>query len=480
MRFLLAFILIGSISFYSCKKEKVNTSEAVTLKFSNDTVFFDTLLTTIGSITRTFKIYNPTKESVIISSISLGGGSNSPYSININGLAAKSHQNVKIRANDSLWGFAKITIDQTAGANPFIVADSITIINNGLKQKLDLVAWGQNAIFHRPDNGNSTFEIECDETWDKTLPHVIYGFAKIKSGCKLTITEGTNVYFYNNSGLIALDDATLNVEGTFDNPVNFQGYRLEEWMQEVAGQWRGIFLNSGSKDHSFSNLTIKNPQTGIDCDTANWGNSDWMLTLQNVKILNASNTGIAANSSRIIAFNLLIAKCGAYGFNIIGGGKYQINHATIVNYATQVGGTNNAALRLTDAARNSNNSLAYFDFTETEFNNCIIYGNNNEELITNQSETTTYDVLFSNCLLKSLKINVSSSLFNNSIKNLNPLFNNISDFDFNLTEGSPSIKKGDKQIITNNPTELNFDLNNNSRLINSLPDLGCFQFSPSN
>ena len=84
-RLLFTLLSIGIIGFFGCKnKDNVSTDPNARLSFSVDTLHFDTVFTTLSSITRNFKVYNRGTETVNISSIKLEGGSNSYYNININ------------------------------------------------------------------------------------------------------------------------------------------------------------------------------------------------------------------------------------------------------------------------------------------------------------------------------------------------------------------------------------------------------------
>ena len=54
--FSVAFLLL--MCLFSCKKETILSEGGVALHFSNDTILFDTVFTTIGSITHHLKVYN--------------------------------------------------------------------------------------------------------------------------------------------------------------------------------------------------------------------------------------------------------------------------------------------------------------------------------------------------------------------------------------------------------------------------------------
>ena len=175
--------------------------------------------------------------------------------MNVDGVATRSTSDVQIGPKDSLFIFIEVTIDPNNTTTPFLVTDSILFETNGNLQDIDLVAFGQNAHFITPTTNLGTIQysvIPCTgntAVWDSTLPYVIYGYAVVDSACKLTINEGTKIYFYNNSGLWVFKDGTLKVNGTFEHPVTFQGTRLEQSYSDVPGQWDRIWIDDGIINH---------------------------------------------------------------------------------------------------------------------------------------------------------------------------------------------------------------------------------------
>ena len=71
--FVFTMLVLTGICFYGCQKEKYFTGTSVKLEFSVDTLFFDTVFTTIGTITREFKVYNSSNHDILISSIQIDG-----------------------------------------------------------------------------------------------------------------------------------------------------------------------------------------------------------------------------------------------------------------------------------------------------------------------------------------------------------------------------------------------------------------------
>ena len=121
------------------------------LQFSNDTIVFDTVFTTVGTITKTLKVYNRNDNPITISSIVLANAnSRGVYRLNIDGISGTSARDIKIAANDSIFIFVEATINPVDGNLPFLVTDSLLFFTNNKTQDVDLVAYGQNANFYTP------------------------------------------------------------------------------------------------------------------------------------------------------------------------------------------------------------------------------------------------------------------------------------------------------------------------------------------
>ncbi|MDP4188188.1 MAG: hypothetical protein Q8905_09085, partial [Bacteroidota bacterium] len=143
---LLKYIILvfcSAILLFSCQSEKFNDNPYVKLKFSQDTVSFDTIFTTIGTPTKLLKIYNPTSQSVKISKVFLAGGGQSAFKLNIDGSEINPVENIEIYPHDSLFLFVIAKVEQNFTDAPLFVHDSIVFITNGNMQHVELCAWGQ-------------------------------------------------------------------------------------------------------------------------------------------------------------------------------------------------------------------------------------------------------------------------------------------------------------------------------------------------
>ena len=494
MRSIYSFISILFIIFLlfsSCKKDEFETGNA-NLEFSEDTIVFDTVFTSVGSATQVFSVYNRGDKDVKISSIRLAGGENSNYRLNVDGLPGKSFSDIEIGAKDSIFIFVEVTIDPNNSLSPLIVTDSILFSANGFQNDIDLVAWGQDAYFHSAPKNSQIAPFFFADTvnmlinWPSDKPHVIYGYLMVDSSQILTISEGTKVYFHPGSGMIILNSASLIVNGTTQNNVTFQGDRLGEDYKDIPGQWDRIWLSNlnlhsniispGTKNSSIKNSIIKNGSIGLLVDTAfDNVSTNLTLSLENTIIKNMSSFAMALRGSKVNAFNCVFANCGAQTTNILYGGIYNFYHCTFANF------WNNG--QRTNPAVSLNN---YFDVNERSLNayfgNCIVYGSNDNELeLDSFPSGNLFNFRFDHTLLKvestfpTSDVNSYNEILKASNGSYNPYFVDVENNYYQLDSlNSPAVDAGDITITLINNL-LNNDITGTSRPQRNGPDMGAYE-----
>ncbi|MEX2590781.1 MAG: hypothetical protein WD334_11305, partial [Chitinophagales bacterium] len=124
----LACVLVFSSS---CRKDRFFTEGGEVLRFSEDTLSFDTVFTTLGSTTKALKVFNDNKLSVKIAEINLVGSNSSNFRLNIDGVPGNQVRDVEIGPRDSIYIFVEVTVDPTNLNNPFIIADEVEFHTNG-------------------------------------------------------------------------------------------------------------------------------------------------------------------------------------------------------------------------------------------------------------------------------------------------------------------------------------------------------------
>lgn len=468
-------LLIVSVQLSSCKKDKISTSSSDKLSFSLDTLSFDTVFSSIGSSTRIFKIYNPNSNRVRISSIALGGGTSSFFKINVNGRSSTVFNDLELRAKDSIWVFAKVTIDPSNSDNPFLVKDSLVCVTNGNTQQVNFEAVSQDVYFHKPSSGESTYELPCGDVWKSDKPHLVYGTALVDTNCQLMVEAGTKVYFHNNGSIRALKGASLKINGTRNSPVLFGGDRLEPWYNDVAGQWLGIELSDESLDHEMNFLYLKNAQKGLFSE-ANEAGQSTSLVLNNCSFLNCSQEGVHFINASVKAFNLLVGNCVANELLIEKGGSYEFMHSTFANYVSEEAGQSvGNSVRITNWRFEEGETLEE-DLVQCDFHNCLIYGNGNNEL-TLDNGAANFNYSLNNSLVAIQGKSNADSEFSGCVFNANPWFKETSEGDFQLKDNSAAIDIGDLNVIQTNAAELNLDYGGNGRL-DGMPDAGVYEWIP--
>ena len=440
-----------------CNKQTFITDPDAALTITADTLRFDTVFTSVGSVTRYFTIINSNSRKLQLSSIRLMGGSSSAYKINVDGTAAAEVNHVEIKAGDSIYVFVSVTVDPSLTDLPFIVQDSIQVNYNGNQKYIQLEAYGQNAHFLR------NHYIDADTTWNNELPYVISGGIQVAQNSTLTIEKGCRIYLHADAPFII--DGTLVVNGTAADPVSFRGDRLDNIYRDLPSSWPGIYFRQGSINNIIQYGIIKNAYQGVIA-MGPAPNALPKLQLRECIIDNIYDAGILALGSDIDAVNCLISNCGS---NIVinAGGAYRFTYCTIVSYDNNYISHKKPVLTLgdTDEAGNSHALNALF-------RNCIIWAggsNVDNEVYADKRGNAAFSVHFDHVLYKAKDLFRDIQLMN-SMANQDPLFDSVNAdrryFDFHIGKNpSPAAGAG-------TPVSVSHDLDGKARTGNA--DLGCY------
>ena len=322
------------------------TGDDIQLRYSLDTLTFDTVFTTIGSTTKFLKVYNDLNQRVNIDRIALSSTFSQFFRLNVDGVPIENEiEDVTILPNDSIYIFVETTIDpdQPNSISPFIIENWLTISIQNKEDQILLQAWGQNANYIPSNQANSSVAYySCnfgEWIWDDPRPYVVYGSLIIDS-CDLVLPPGTKVYFhggianndfgiYNDGLLIIRSRAKMLSMGEVDNKVEIRTDRLEEQYLDDGGQWAGIILSAGSKNNEFNHTLIYNSIVGVRVDSSS------QVEFNSCEIGHNSANNILAFHADVEATNCLFHNAGDHGLLFTQGGNYKLTYCTVFNESSQ-------------------------------------------------------------------------------------------------------------------------------------------------
>lgn len=455
-------MFVISLCFVSCKKDSFITNAGATLTITQDSIKFDTVFATTGSITRSFKLINNNNQKLLLSQVKLMGGSASAFRININGNQSSEENDITIAANDSIYIFVSVFVNQTTAQLPFILSDRILISYNGNNDFVELEAYGQNAHFLR----NTV--ISTNTNWPNDLPYVILGSIRVDTATLLTIEAGCKIYSHADAPFLV--DGTLQVTGTRLNEVVFAGDRTDNAYRDLPAGWPGISFRATSINNELRFAIIKNANQAIVAEDPS-SNGQPKLVLHQTIIDNAFEAGLFAYNSSVAADNCLISNCGN-NLIIQAGGAYNFTNCTVAAFSSSYILHTNPVLQVSNAA--IENAVMVTNDLSASFVNCIFWGDAgvDDEVVTEKEGADSYNVSLQNCLYKAINDPANAAL-TSVIVNQDPLFDSIDVsnkyFDFRVTKDplAPGINTG---------TTIAFprDLDNNVRTVD-LPDIGSYE-----
>ena len=457
-------VILLLISFVGCKKDSFVTGKDAIITLSADTLRFDTVFTTTGSITQLFKISNNNNQKLKISNVTLKGGPGSAFKINVDGSAGPVVKDITLDAHDSLFVFVTVTVNPTLAAQPFIMRDSIAIESNGNSNFVQLEAWGQNAHFLRNQ------KITGSVTWTNDLPYVIIGGLQIDTTASLTIQRGCKIYLHADAPLLVDGSLQVNGEKYDSTRVYFKGDRMDYPYNEYPAAWPGIYFRNTSKNNVLQFAVIQNAYQGLVAQAPS-PNANPKLTLNECIIDNIYDAGIYGIGTSITARNCLISNCGK-NLQLVYGGNYQFVHCTVPTIANNYIAHKDPVLFICNYILVG--GTLYTDNLSAAFTNCLFWADNgtaDNEVVSSKQGGGVYIINFNNCLwkVKDNPANITSAV--NIINNQNPVFDSINTskriFNFRLKDSSPAVNKGvNAGVIT--------DLDGNARPV-GLPDLGAYE-----
>ena len=478
---LLLFVIASMLM--ACQQNKVSTDPTLQLRFSHDTVLFDTVFTAMGSSTHRVMVYNPNKNAMNIEQVSMQNGNY--FHINLDGENNMDKlRNVIIRGEDSLFLFIRAYIDPQDENSPVLIEDDIAFKTNGNIQNIKLFAHGQNVEKIQGENGLKKYQ---DLTLTNKKPYLFYDTIVVAGD--LNIEAGTTIYMHNGAILHAYGN--VQAKGEKDRPIIFRGDRTDRIFDSVpyrmvSGQWDGIYLIHDKKTephptYQMEYVDILSGSIGLytyseERDTALCPH----LTLNGCRIHNHSIYGVVLKNVNADVVNCEISNCASYCV-YLAGGKHDFVHNTIaayygypytnLNIHTNIIPEDVAAVYINNLSKNTAKTIS-------SFSNCIITGGRKNNVVVATPLEEQYEGLFVGNYLRADSL--SEMFAHNNVyaveedtavfRNIYYLSKKYHYYDFQLDSLSPA------RGIADSITALKYPIDRIGTTRKSHPDAGCYEY----
>ena len=319
VRRLFFFIVTISVLLTACTdNDSFGTSTGNRLSFSEDTIHFDTLFSTVPSATQTFWVRNQSSDGIRILTARLERSNQSGYRVNVDGTYLDPvGSDFEVRKGDSILVFVEITSHENHAEQPLLVEDNLIFtLESGVEQRVNLrtYSWDAQKV--------ADLVISRDTTIESSVPIIVSGQGiRVEKGATLTL-QNTEFYFHDGAGIEAFGNVMA------ENCL-FRGDRLDRMFtylpyDRISGQWNGIQLMSKNGHNQFVDCEIRNAVDAIICDSTT-------LYLYNTVVHNTSGEGLAAHHSVVVAdycqFSNTFGDClGLYGC------EATIQHSTLAQF----------------------------------------------------------------------------------------------------------------------------------------------------
>lgn len=298
--------------------DSFSTAVGNRLTIAEDTIRFDTLFSTVPSVTQAFWIHNHSGDGIRIATARLERGSQSGYRVNVDGTYLNPvGTDFEVRKGDSLLVFVEVTTRENHADEPQLVEDNLLLtLESGVVQSINLRTYSWDAL------KIADLVVRRDTAIESSRPIIVYGDGiKVEQGARLKL-RNTTFYFHDQAGIEA--QGVLHADSCV-----FRGDRLDRMFDylpydRVPGQWEGITLSDHDGENRLTNCEIRNAVDALVCDSTK-------LVITNSIIHNSNGPGLQACNSVLTVsycqFSNTLGDC-----LLLEGCQAQIDHCTLAQF----------------------------------------------------------------------------------------------------------------------------------------------------
>ena len=399
LKFLLPLLALLAVA---CSDyESFSDNPSFRLEFSEDTIAFDTLISTIPSSTKTLYAFNNNGNGMRISTIQLEGGAGSRFRVNVDGrfLTGGVWHDFEVLKHDSLVIRIEMTPPEVGTNEPLYFTDKLYfLLENGAIQTVVLSGGAIDAYIQREG-----MIVEENATLLTDKPYVIYDSLVVKPGATLTLTEGTRLMFHDKAALHVY--GKLIVQGSIENPVVLRGDRMDHMFDylrydNTPSRWEGVIIHRGSYGSELFQCDLHSSRFGIICEDTEQEKPDEAnpsLTLDCCILHNIGGDGLQLNNCVSKVTNTQISNTLGHMVSI-NGGTHIFIYSTLAQFYPFTANRGDA-LHLASSENGSDYGL----LRKAHFINCVITGYG-EDVIMGENIPEDCNYLFHHCFLNTPEV----------------------------------------------------------------------------
>ena len=378
--------------------ESFSDNPGFRLEFSQDTIAFDTLISTIPSSTKTLYAFNNNGNGMRITTIQLEGGAKSLFRVNVDGryLADGIWHDFEVLKHDSLVIRIEMTPPEVGTTEPLYFQDKLHfLLENGAQQTVVLSGGSIDAYIQR---GGLIIDEDMMLLTDKA--YVIYDSLVVNPGVTLTLTEGTRLMFHDKAALHVY--GRLLVEGTLEKPVVLRGDRMDHMFDyllydNTPSRWEGVIIHHGSFGNVLTYCDLHSSLFGIICEDTEEVKPDETnpsVTLDCCILHNIGGDGLQFNNCVSKVTNTQISNTLGHTVNL-NGGTHEFVYCTLAQFYPFVANRGDG-LHLVSSADGDEYGL----LRRAHFINCVITGYGEDVIMgENIPQDGSCDYLLHHCFL---------------------------------------------------------------------------------
>lgn len=402
MRINILLSLLALLAVACSDYESFSDNPSFRLVFSQDTIAFDTLVSTIPSSTKTLYAFNNNKNGMRVKNIRLEGGSQSHFRVNVDGryLVDGSWDDFEVLKHDSLVIRIEMTPPEVGTNEPLYFEDKLHfLLENGAQQSVLLSGGSIDAYIKKG------LIVDSDQTLLTDKAYVIYDSLVVNKGATLTLTEGTRLMFHDKAALHVY--GRLVVQGTLEKPVVLRGDRMDHMFDyllydNTPSRWEGVVIHRGSLGNEFYQMDLHSSLFGIiveDTEEVKPDESKPSVTLDCCVLHNIGGDGLRLTNCVSKVTNTQISNTLGHTVSI-NGGCHDFVYCTLAQFYPFVANRGDA-LHLASAEDGGEYGL----LRKAHFINCVITGYGEDVLMGEHiPDDGSCNYLFHHCFINTPEV----------------------------------------------------------------------------